>query len=72
MSEGSLEAPIRHPIDWKSDFFWDKADLESELERVFDICHAAVYHCVIRFLPCLIWWTNPTPWKSTVSTKLTT
>ncbi len=39
MSEGSLEAPIRHPIDWKSDFFWDKADLESELERVFDICH---------------------------------
>ena len=35
MSEGSLEAPIRHPIDWKSDQYWDKADLEAELERVF-------------------------------------
>lgn len=37
--EGSLEAPTRHPIDWKSDSFWDKADLEAELERVYDICH---------------------------------
>lgn len=39
MSEGSLEAPIRHPLDWKSSEFWDKAALEAELERVFDICH---------------------------------
>lgn len=39
MSEGSLEAPIRHPIDWKSDQYWDKDDLNTELERVFDICH---------------------------------
>ena len=37
--EGSLEAPTRHPIDWKSDNFWDKQDLEQELERVYDICH---------------------------------
>jgi glycerol-3-phosphate dehydrogenase subunit C len=37
--EGSLEAPTRHPIDWKSDSFWDKVELENELERVFDICH---------------------------------
>ncbi len=37
--EGSLEAPTRHPIDWKSDGFWDKQDLEQELERVYDICH---------------------------------
>ena len=37
--EGSLEAPTRHPLDWKSDLFWDKEDLEAELERVFDICH---------------------------------
>ena len=37
--EGSLEAPTRHPIDWKSGKFWDKADLEQELERVYDICH---------------------------------
>jgi glycerol-3-phosphate dehydrogenase subunit C len=37
--EGSLEAPTRHPIDWKSDSFWDKSELNKELERVFDICH---------------------------------
>ena len=37
--EGSLEAPTRHPLDWKSGAFWDKAALDDELERVFDICH---------------------------------
>ncbi|HXF46181.1 MAG TPA: heterodisulfide reductase-related iron-sulfur binding cluster [Burkholderiaceae bacterium] len=37
--EGSLEAPTRHPIDWKSPTFWDEAALAKELERVFDICH---------------------------------
>jgi Fe-S oxidoreductase len=37
--EGSLEAPTRHPIEWRSDTYWDKADLEQELERVYDICH---------------------------------
>ena len=37
--EGNLEAPTRHPIDWKSEDFWDKTSLENELERVFDICH---------------------------------
>jgi len=39
MREGSLEAPTRHPIDWKNDLFWDKENLEAELERVYDICH---------------------------------
>ena len=39
MREGSLEAPTRHPIDWKSDTFWDKDALNDELERVYDICH---------------------------------
>lgn len=39
MREGNLEAPTRHPIEWKSDDFWNKASLEAELERVFDICH---------------------------------
>ncbi|MDF1832845.1 MAG: heterodisulfide reductase-related iron-sulfur binding cluster [Porticoccaceae bacterium] len=39
MREGSLEAPTRHPIDWQSESFWDKQDLEAELERVYDICH---------------------------------
>ncbi|MBX2847971.1 MAG: hypothetical protein KTR16_06615 [Acidiferrobacterales bacterium] len=39
MREGSLEAPTRHPLDWKNDLFWDKDDLNKELERVYDICH---------------------------------
>jgi Fe-S oxidoreductase len=37
--EGSLEAPTRHPIDWRSEEFYDEAPLFEELERVFDICH---------------------------------
>ncbi|MCB1866388.1 MAG: Fe-S oxidoreductase [Chromatiales bacterium] len=37
--EGSLEAPTRHPLDWKSADFWDEDKLNHELERVFDICH---------------------------------
>ncbi|GMV57227.1 MAG: hypothetical protein AMXMBFR72_03460 [Betaproteobacteria bacterium] len=37
--EGSLEAPTRHPLAWKSPEFWDRAALDEELERVFDICH---------------------------------
>jgi len=37
--EGSLEAPTRHAIDWRSAEYTDEAALEKELERVFDICH---------------------------------
>ncbi len=37
--EGSLEAPTRHPVEWQTEKFWDKDDLDSELERVYDICH---------------------------------
>jgi Fe-S oxidoreductase len=37
--EGSLEAPTRHPIDWKNPEFYDEGALLKELERVFDICH---------------------------------
>jgi len=37
--EGSLEAPTRHPLDWRSDEFYDDKALFDELERVFDICH---------------------------------
>lgn len=37
--EGNLEAPTRHPLDWKSDDFYDETSLYNELERVFDICH---------------------------------
>jgi glycerol-3-phosphate dehydrogenase subunit C len=37
--EGSLEAPTRHPIEWKSADFYDEDKLFSEMHRVFDICH---------------------------------
>jgi Fe-S oxidoreductase len=37
--EGSLEAPTRHPLEWRQPEFYDQAALEKELERVFDICH---------------------------------
>lgn len=39
MREGSLEAPVRHPLDWKSEEFYDEQKLEEEMLRVFDICH---------------------------------
>jgi glycerol-3-phosphate dehydrogenase subunit C len=37
--EGSLQAPTRHPLDWRNPEFYDEAALNKELERVFDICH---------------------------------
>ncbi len=37
--EGSLEAPTRHPLDWRSPDFHDEDKLFAELHRVFDICH---------------------------------
>ena len=37
--EGSLEAPTRHPLDWKNPEFYDADKLNEELERVYDICH---------------------------------
>jgi glycerol-3-phosphate dehydrogenase subunit C len=39
MREGSLEAPVRHALDWQNPWFWDEAALEKEMERIFDICH---------------------------------
>jgi glycerol-3-phosphate dehydrogenase subunit C len=39
MREGNLEAPTRHPIDWKNPDFHDEAKALAEMERVFDICH---------------------------------
>jgi hypothetical protein len=39
MREGNLEAPTRHPIDWKNPAFYDEAATLREMERVFDICH---------------------------------
>jgi Fe-S oxidoreductase len=37
--EGSLEAPKRHPIDWRNPEFFDDSALFAELHRVFDVCH---------------------------------
>src|SRR6478735_12250506 len=37
--EGSLDAPTRHPLDWKNPLFYDESSLDAELERVFHICH---------------------------------
>ncbi len=39
MTEGSLQAPTRHPVNWKGPDFYDESSLFKELERVFDICH---------------------------------
>ena len=37
--EGNLEAPTRHALDWKNPEFYDRDNLEAEMERVFDLCH---------------------------------
>jgi Fe-S oxidoreductase len=37
--EGSLEAPMRHPLRWHEPEFYDEVALDKELERTFDICH---------------------------------
>jgi Fe-S oxidoreductase len=37
--EGSLEAPTRHPIPWRTAEYYDETALFAELERVYDICH---------------------------------
>ena len=37
--EGGLDAPTRHPLNQDDPKFWDEADLNKELERVYDICH---------------------------------
>ena len=33
MREGSLEAPVRHPIPWRDEAFYDTDALEAELRR---------------------------------------
>jgi Fe-S oxidoreductase len=37
--EGNLEAPTRHPLDWKASQFYEEDTLLKELERVYEICH---------------------------------
>lgn len=43
--EGSLEAPTRHPLDWRDPDFYDQTAIDAELSRVFDIC-AGCRRCV--------------------------
>ena len=38
-NEGSLLAPTRHPLAWKTAEFNDQHALDTELARIFDICH---------------------------------
>lgn len=37
--EGSLEAPIRHPLGQDDPDYFNAEKLQTELDRVFDICH---------------------------------
>ncbi|MBT9506208.1 heterodisulfide reductase-related iron-sulfur binding cluster [Rhodoferax sp.] len=37
--EGNLEAPTRHPLDWKNPDFYNEESAFKEMERIFDICH---------------------------------
>ena len=39
LREGNLEAPTRHPLEWKTPAFYDKEAGLTEMERVFDTCH---------------------------------
>ena len=38
-TEGNLQAPTRHPIDWKNPEFHNEDAALQEMERIFDICH---------------------------------
>jgi Fe-S oxidoreductase len=38
-TEGNLQAPTRHPIDWQGADFYNEEKCFDELERIFDICH---------------------------------
>jgi glycerol-3-phosphate dehydrogenase subunit C len=37
--EGSLDAPLRHPIAWRDDDYYDLEKVHAELQRQFDVCH---------------------------------
>jgi glycerol-3-phosphate dehydrogenase subunit C len=39
MTEGGLSAPVRHVLAWQDEAFYDEAELDAEMRRVFDICH---------------------------------
>ncbi len=37
--EGGLDAPTRHPIEWKDPSYYDETKLFDDLYRIFDLCH---------------------------------
>ena len=37
--EGSTEAPIRHPLNFRDPDFLNSEKIDQEMRRVFDICH---------------------------------
>jgi glycerol-3-phosphate dehydrogenase subunit C len=37
--EGNLEAPTRHPVDWRNPEYFDDESVDKEMERIFGICH---------------------------------
>lgn len=37
--EGNLQAPTRHPVAWRTPEFFDQTAINTELYRVFEICH---------------------------------
>jgi glycerol-3-phosphate dehydrogenase subunit C len=39
MREGSLDAPTRHPLAWQDADFYDRAKIDAEMHRIFEICH---------------------------------
>ena len=39
LREGGLQAPTRHPLDWKNEAFYDETALTAEMDRVFDLCN---------------------------------
>ncbi len=38
-TEGNLQAPTRHPIDWKNPGYYNEDAALHEMGRIFDICH---------------------------------
>ena len=52
MREGSLEAPTRHPLDWKNPDFYNEEKLLEEMERIFDVLEKVaktdVSHCATK------------------------
>ena len=39
LREGSLDAPLRHPIAWRDPDYYDLEKVHAELQRQFDVCH---------------------------------